>query len=512
MKQIFLLCLILLAALGPATAQKTGDKCSGVPYVSPPLNPNPTNVPLTPDSPPPPETTPPIEGYRGIYWVHGLGGDTGSWGQAADATDGTYQGIFGPVAGFPIRKAKCVLLSYQETVSLANAAGALLTGINNAEGQVDDVVDDFSNNFIIAHSQGGFVSRAVEKLLDDTLRKRQHYGVVTFGSPHKGAKIINSRNEGRIMEWLSDGCAYMIDAKVKDFLQHKPILAFFIDTDPITTQIENTCNFVSNFGLPFALDGLFTAVSNSYAIDSPAVTILNAHNNPHTRKVAFYGVEHNGKTDGLDADFDPTDDQYVAKQAVWRLASSKRANVSSLPPFGADGDQDMVDKANQITMELYGKYQEARQDAFNVPCIFFGIFDCIGAHLDAAEAYHRAYQWFNGADYVWKFLIGHRSYGVDPNGTGYCNGGPSHLDSYTMTQTQCGIAQGTWYPNTALIIKPSDGVVLAESAKTWPGVNAVGEPMKGSNHFQMRNDPQLKLRLKELYNGDVDDWFRLEEQ
>ncbi len=82
-----------------------------------------------------------------------------------------------------------------------------------------------------------------------------------------------------------------------------------------------------------------------------------------------------------------------------------------------------------------------------------------------------------------------------------------------MTQTQCGIAQGTWYPNTVLMVKPSDGVVLAESAKTWPGVNAVGEPMKGSNHFQMRNDSQLKIALLSLYNGDITEkWFKTLEQ
>jgi len=109
-------------------------------------------------------------------------------------------------------------------------------------------------------------------------------------------------------------------------------------------------------------------------------------------------------------------------------------------------------------------------------------------------------------------MIGHRRYGPDPNGTGYCNGGPSNLDSYTMTMTQCGIAQATCYPTTALIVKPSDGVVLAESAKTWPGVNAVGLPLEGSNHFQMRNDSQLKIALNGLYNGDNGIWFITEKQ
>ena len=75
-----------------------------------------------------------------------------------------------------------------------------------------------------------------------------------------------------------------------------------------------------------------------------------------------------------------------------------------------------------------------------------------------------------------------------------------------MTMTQCGIAGGTWYPNTVLMVKPSDGVVLAESAKGFPDAT-VGAPLNGSNHFQMRNDSQLKKALLGLYDGDNGDWF-----
>lgn len=111
--------------------------------------------------------------------------------------------------------------------------------------------------------------------------------------------------------------------------------------------------------------------------------------------------------------------------------------------------------------------------------------------FEAAIAYYHAYQWFNNADDVWKYMIGHSTVGPDPNGIGYCEG----LDSY-IRQTECMVNGGiAWYPNIVKILKPSDGVVLAESAKSFPGLRP-GGPLQGSNHFQMRNDSQLKLRLK----------------
>ncbi|NJO92709.1 MAG: hypothetical protein HC831_29880 [Chloroflexia bacterium] len=51
----------------------------------------------------------------------------------------------------------------------------------------------------------------------------------------------------------------------------------------------------------------------------------------------------------------------------------------------------------------------------------------------------------------------------------------------------------------------SDGVVVAESARGFPGAQTA--IMDGSNHQQMRNDDNTKKRLTELYNGLYGPYF-----
>ena len=502
MKYIFFF-LLLLAALGQAKAQD-GEKCADIPFISTSINPNPIHVPPGLDpTPNPPLNTPPIEGYRGIYWVHGLGGDTDSWIKAYTATDGD-----DPTAEFPARKTKSIGMTYSQ-VGLNQSGRSLLDNIFNEHDLMASRVDDFSNNFIIAHSQGGFVSRKADQLLDNYPTERQHYGIVTFGSPHQGAKIVNSRNEGRITEWLADGCTFRVNASVNEFFANRPILDLFVNTDPITQQVGNVCDFAVSNLLPFALNGLFGETSNSYAIGDTNITRLNAHNNTNIKKVAFYGVEHNG--DSTDVNFDPTDNEFVAKQALWRLFSSQRANVSSLPPFTADDDQEMVDKTNETIAGLYAQYihygllsQEQNADCSPIPYI------CGRASKKTSEAYYAAYEWFNNADKTWKSMTGHLSFGPDPSGLGICEGstGPNANVGFTA----CMVAGGQyWWPYLVETARPSDGVVLVESAKAFPGAK-VGNALEGSNHFQMRNDSQLKLRLTELYDGTIEFWFRTEAQ
>ena len=126
--------------------------------------------------------------------------------------------------------------------------------------------------------------------------------------------------------------------------------------------------------------------------------------------------------------------------------------------------------------------------------------------------YYNAYEWFNNADKTWKSMTGHLAFGPDPSGLGICEGstGPNANVGYTA----CMVAGGQyWWLYIVQTARPSDGVVLAESAKTWPGVNAVGKAMEGSNHFQMRNDSQLKKALIELFTGQTGEtWFITEEQ
>jgi hypothetical protein len=53
--------------------------------------------------------------------------------------------------------------------------------------------------------------------------------------------------------------------------------------------------------------------------------------------------------------------------------------------------------------------------------------------------------------------------------------------------------------------KPSDGVVLTESAMAFPGAQA--EEMPGSNHQQMRNDSNTKAKMLKLLGGGFGAYF-----
>ncbi|MBP7272773.1 MAG: hypothetical protein KA974_02975 [Saprospiraceae bacterium] len=51
--------------------------------------------------------------------------------------------------------------------------------------------------------------------------------------------------------------------------------------------------------------------------------------------------------------------------------------------------------------------------------------------------------------------------------------------------------------------KPSDGVVLAESAMNFPGLASPNHArvLQGSNHQQMRNDQNTKIALLQIFDN-----------
>lgn len=55
--------------------------------------------------------------------------------------------------------------------------------------------------------------------------------------------------------------------------------------------------------------------------------------------------------------------------------------------------------------------------------------------------------------------------------------------------------------------KPSDGIVLAESASAFPNSPYI-RPLFGSNHEQMKNDVNTKNSLTDVYNGQRGIYFR----
>lgn len=110
--------------------------------------------------------------YRNVFWVHGLQGDAGSLKTMSDYFTARY-------------KINSYHLSYTSNRGIVYAADQL-NGLGFEE-QEDDIV--------IAHSMGGLVSRQHQK--QASVSKR-FGGLITLGTPHKGAEFANSFDNGRL--------------------------------------------------------------------------------------------------------------------------------------------------------------------------------------------------------------------------------------------------------------------------------------------------------------------------
>jgi len=106
---------------------------------------------------PGPSDTSSFEGDRLIFWVHGLGGNDFSWDAASAPIANNY-------------KVTSLLNGVDYSAyDLSNAGQVLQTtidGLAETYGELNNIEDPANTNFIIAHSQGGLVSRAAYKRYD----------------------------------------------------------------------------------------------------------------------------------------------------------------------------------------------------------------------------------------------------------------------------------------------------------------------------------------------------------
>jgi hypothetical protein len=468
---------------------------------------------------PPPTAPPPSGDLRGIYWVHGFGGDMNSLAQVKTATDE------GAGADYKARKTAGVLMTYT-TAGLAAAGSDLNDKILMADGTLTARgVTDFSRNFIIAHSQGGVVSRWADKELgNDPPTARRFYGIATFGSPHAGARVVNSRNAGYVSEMAEDACNSVLQTWALEKLEERPILSFLVDPSDVANFIGDMCGNSGSL-LPFALTGLFTNVSNGYAVGSAPLNELNAYSS-NIHKAGFYGVEYAKPSE------DPTDNGFTSKQLLWRTLGTPPDLVSNSPVFSANEDQHLVDAANELMAEYQASYETYKArveylESWGLPCpdwMFFmpsgpppqcywqsGYFNAV----DRRDIYHNAWQWSLGVDRQWKIIIGALAY--EATGPGQClceepEDGLPYIDYAASGEADCiSNPDGCgWTQPFGVVVRESDGVVTAESAQAFPGAGA-SMRLDNANHFQLRNSMQTKQALNRLFgfgSWGGDSWFK----
>jgi hypothetical protein len=113
---------------------------------------------------------------RGVDWIHGLGGDAESWAEVAN-----YYQAQRPIVN-PTRY----------SFPTGNGIPFMASDIRNRTGGSDRIA--------ICHSLGGVAARQV-----DLWNSNQWKGIVTMGSPLRGARLVNSVNNGAVQAFIDNG-------------------------------------------------------------------------------------------------------------------------------------------------------------------------------------------------------------------------------------------------------------------------------------------------------------------
>jgi pimeloyl-ACP methyl ester carboxylesterase len=487
--------LSLVNAQAPPTSECTFTK-NGFVKENPPVN--------VPSNPPqnPPHTRGNQDGPRIIYWLHGLGGDPTSWGRAMEAT--AYQSPGQKIPGYPARKAECLAPSYNQ-FSL-NGAGYTLHQQLVTSGDAicsSKGITDKTRNFIIAHSQGGLVSRAADKYYADTGQEgqRRFGGIVTFGTPHLGAKVLN--NGDKYAEFASDAFYRLSVGPIADKLFDVVSIPFFGDDvyDKLNNLVPRVSEFVGSTILPVVLEGQQQPITSDYKVGAYPLDELNGYEST-LPKIAFFGVEE--------------------EPVLWRQMYSflvKKPN--DFPAFQADYDDQLVEKSVILHDWYINKEQVWRQRANNVTSR-----KKKRAAQETADKYQLGYFWLNGANERYKYLIGAlelQTFEV-PHLTCVCDivdydGNTIYEYEYAADSPADCQSSGPHNGCTAeilpiilynLIERDNDGIVVAESAQGFSGARIA--QMLHSNHQQMRNDSNTKAKLVDVFEGSHGGYFITEEQ
>lgn len=500
----------------------------------------------------PPEFDPPVNVASGggisfqdtnriVFFVHGLGGTPMSWTKARDVTE---EGD----AGFPARKVMAHTLDYSNQVgSLSQAASDVYSQVKYNTVQQD--TDVRKKNYIIAHSQGGMVSRAVDQRYEQFGHafNKDFGGIVTMGTPHQGAYIGNSMRDllpsgnTRVEEWIEDGCNKLTSAFLSISLQEIKIsfkILWFINKEiKIGDHIDP--NVLSNAFCGYSNDILnilpdFKAMKapilDDYKLGASRLQDLGnfdatSQNPPH--KIAFYGIK------------DKADQQGNPQSIFFRTAQWFIVSPNELPYFSANEDgqvetvvNDWINKFENEGAKSWEKAKEAKGEWLKWK--WAGVFaqkhwNNYAKYNNFSKNLNSGAKWLREVDRTWAPLIGAETYEEVIETGCYCRW---WKDGTRLTEWEwAGIDYGFGcdiyedqgdagliricevIPMQVLQIKqlPSDGVVLAESAANYPGTTEITrKKMTNTSHMQMRNNKELKDGLNALYDGNIKMFFRLD--
>lgn len=461
---------------------------------------------------------PPVNGGKIIYWIHGLAGDATSWQMAGQWTQ-----LYGNVI--------CVYPEYFGN-TLQQAAISLGQSIENIAIPLEAALNitDPSSGLAIAHSQGGLVARRLQKMYMDenySPQDRHFSGLVTFGTPHQGARIAN--NIEALKQYIADALVTLSKGPALELLADHWYLNLVISGSNLTSLLEQFANSVPEDILPVLMGDFAQKITESYQVGATELAELN--NSPYPAPVvAFYGIED--------------------EPVLWRLLYSLNNDIDDAGYFNADYDAGYLPMVSDNYIQNLMKhieFENAAEEQFTdksawwqwllnpVGCTVAYCWDDIldaddyfgygeNSMQEIADAYGESASWWLHANDDYKFFIGASELHSFIHPVHYIcrceyflNGTEIIEHTYQSLSTPC---TSQAYPSascesipiliTEFIERESDGVVTAESAGVLPsGTNYISVAMQGSNHEQMKNDSNAGLSFNNLFNGFYGYYFKL---
>jgi pimeloyl-ACP methyl ester carboxylesterase len=499
---------------------------------------------------------------KNIVWVHGLNGSRNSLFPPGYATQYGVQGNF----PFPARKATSYGIEGDAKMQLYNENFGITPAASNVNAYSKTYIPlekRTEKDFVIGHSQGGIVAREwlrkIEK--DPTNYPNLVHGLVTFGTPHDGAEILNNcrPNMGnKVTPFMDNACKSLGDAIVTPTINSNFWTSLLISEDMKTKLITTACNGIVNSIIPLALDNYYKATTLDYYKNAPFLTGYN-NSTGHVEGLSEYELKVPV------VQFFGEEEQPI----LWRFLSSTlkmgedQIQSSQNLFFAYEKDdqiqlkvQDMIDHYKTQEYHENLKYEfHKKRSARTINILFRNARD---KAKDNAMAYYRGWKWLSEAnDYYLTDLVGGRvvstsleckiidnidcsrtasSPRMDPLAknlkiqynfvsTGQtCTLAPvnSMYKNYTHNTPAgpefMGNCEGfritfpTW--KNTFYYKPNDGVVLAESAakkikvKVDPLIDHDIVIMPKTNHEQMKNSDATRKALNDLYNGANGEFFK----
>ncbi len=235
------------------------------------------------------------EGYRMLYFLHGLNGKHSAWGKAATAA---VEGA----PGFAPRKIYPLFPEYPEVqVGLDVASTYVKTQLTLH----DKLPANYhtTQGIMIGHSQGGIVARYIDHYYSKSTNyhERMYAGLVTVATPNQGAWIINAEREHNMMSRLMNLLSHeMAAGPVSNFSASDKFLIRLISK---TLNVEKLAAGLLNFGSEtigsVLVNENLPPITNDYMVG--ASMIVDTLNNyvpkvrrngqvSHTNIVPFYAV------------------------------------------------------------------------------------------------------------------------------------------------------------------------------------------------------------------------------